>query len=161
MCGHFVWNPCGIRVEFHHPTHLCHTAANDQGPIRNRGIQCVRRTCRSKFSAFTGILQIGQRTCLPSFPSARHMRNCTSNRSFFISTQGPGLPPSAILALPALTSLRFGFELGLFSAPSPGRLVQPLERSKRFAFFDMKTGWCLNSFDIVRAVASTPKSLKN
>jgi len=108
---------CEIRVEFHHPPHFCHTNANDQGPIRNRGIQCVRRTCRLKFSAFTDNLQIGQRTCLPGLPSARHMRNCTSNRSFFISTEGPGLPPSAILALPALTSLRFGFELEPFPAP--------------------------------------------
>ena len=121
-------------------------------------IQCARLTCRSKFSTFTGNLQIGQRTCLPSLPSARHMRNCTSKRSFFISMDGPDPPPSAILALPALTSLRLGFEEEPLRAPPPGRLVQPLERSKRFAFFDMETGWGVNAADIVREDAFIPDS---
>ena len=48
-----------------------------------------------------------------------------------------------------------------FSAPPPGRLVQPLERSKRFAFFDMETGWGVNAADIVREDAFIPDSLKN
>jgi hypothetical protein len=75
--------------------------------------------------------------------------------------EGPGPPPSAILALPALTSARFGFGLEPFDAPPPGRLVQPLEFPKRFAFFDMTKGLVLNAGDIVHVVASIPDSLEN
>jgi hypothetical protein len=43
--------------------------------------------------------------------------------------------------------------VAFFSAPPPGRLVQPLERSKRIAFFDMGPDSRLNAADIVGMVA--------
>jgi hypothetical protein len=72
----------------------------------------------------------------------------------FVAAVGQAACPFAQIA-PLRTTGSF------FSAPPPGRLVQPLERSKRFAFFDMGTGWDLNADDIVREVASKPDSLKN
>lgn len=78
-----------------------------------------------------------------------------------ISTSGPGPPPSAILALPSLTSFRIGIDVEPFRVPPLGRLVQPLEHAKRFAFFDMTTGWTMNLGEIVHAVASIPDSLSN
>jgi hypothetical protein len=58
-------------------------------------------------------------------------------------------------------SRRVALPVDPFRAPPPGRLVQPLERSKRVAFFDMTACWHLHLDDIVHAVVSIQDSLSN
>jgi hypothetical protein len=58
-------------------------------------------------------------------------------------------------------SRRIALPVDPFRASPPSRLVQPLERSKRVAFFDMTGGLAFECADIVHAVASIPNSLSN
>lgn len=141
-----------------------------------RGVQWVRFTCRSKSTVGRTSRHSGQRTVASSSLAACHWRNfrrscifralreasssaracrCFWRRCSFarISPACGSLLPSAMRRVPSLRSRRCGRPVAFFSAPPPGRLVQPLERSKRFAFFDMGKGWGLNASDIVGTVA--------
>lgn len=126
-----------------------------------RGVQSERFTCRSKSMVGKTSRHTGQRSapshsarrrpaiggnflsnCIfqslrAASSSARACRSCWRRCSFArISAACGSLPPSAMRRVPSLRSRRCGRLVAFFSAPPPGRLVQPLERSMRFAFFD-------------------------
>ena len=104
------------------------------------GNQCTLRTCRSKFMVLTANSQSGQRSCFPSLFSASHCLNWQMTRSFFRISPELASPPSAILQLPSLMSALCCVRAAFFSALPPDRADQPLERSNRWAFFDIMRG---------------------